>query len=128
MPCPFFLPLRPLDRGAWLTPPRFPLGDPYFGLCHADPSAPHESPESHQRELCNHGYARGRCSHFPASAPADAVRFSLAGDDLIYALEKDHAPIAHGRLRFNAGAGPPGDELLIRQARAFLQATGVESR
>ena len=37
-----------------------------------------------QRETCNCGYARGRCPHFPDDAEADAVRFSMAGERLIY--------------------------------------------
>jgi hypothetical protein len=130
MPCPYFLPLRRLDRGAWVSPPRLPLGDPYAGECQADPAAPHQPPESHQRERCNCGYARGHCSHFPPAAPTDAVRFSILSDsgariELIYVLEKDHAPVQHGRLVYIAAEDrwedPPVGELLARQAQAFLE-------
>jgi hypothetical protein len=133
MPCPFFLPIRRLDRGAWVHPPRLPLGDPYAGECHADPTAPHEPPELHQRELCNCGYARYRCSHFPEDAAADAVRFSIVSDsgasvELIYVVEKDHAPAEHGRLVYvpetDRWEGSHTSELLIRQARAFLESRG----
>jgi hypothetical protein len=67
------------------------------------------------------GYARGRCEHFPADAPADAVRFSPLGYarpdcGTIYILEKDHAPIEHG----NVTELPAGREPLVSQAKAFL--------
>lgn len=130
MPCPFFLPVRRLDLGAWVHPPRLPLGDPYAGLCHADSAAPFEPSEPHQRELCNCGYARFRCSHFPEDAAADAVRFSILADDgarveLVYVVEKDHSPAEHGRLVYvpeeDRLDGPHTSELLARQARAFLE-------
>lgn len=130
MPCPFFLPTHRLDCGAWVRPPRLPLGDPYAGVCHSDPSAPVEPPEAHQRELCNCGYARYRCAHFPEDAAADAVRFSVVEDtagriELVYVIEKDHAPAEHGRLVYVQDAdrleGPHTTGLLARQARAFLE-------
>jgi hypothetical protein len=131
MACPFFLPVRRLDQGAWVHPPRLPLGDPYLGECHADPAGPHEPPEAHQRELCNCGYARFRCSHFPEDAAADAVRFSILKDsdgctELVYIVEKDHAPAEHGKLTYwmeeDRLDGPHTSDLLTRQARAFLSA------
>jgi hypothetical protein len=130
MPCPFFLPVRRLDPGAWVHPPRLPLGDPYFGECHADPAAPHEPSEAHQRERCNCGYARYGCEHFPEDAAADAVRFSVLLDsggriELVYVVEKDYAPAEHGHLVYVADEdrweGPHTSELLARQARAFLE-------
>jgi hypothetical protein len=69
------------------------------------------------RDLCNTGYARGRCDRFPAGAFADAVRFSRTADGrLIYILEKDHAPVEHGEM--DAARDPR--EPLASQARAFL--------
>ena len=130
MPCPFFLPCRCLDPGAWVHPPRLPLGDPHAGACHAGPALPHEPPEAHQRELCNYGYARYRCSHFPDDAAADAVRFSIASEaggrlELIYVIEKDHAPVEHGRLIRLIEEGRweslHTSELLARQAQAFVE-------
>ena len=130
MSCPFFLPLRRLDHGAWVNPPRLPLGDPYGGECHADSTSPFEPLEAHQRELCNCGYARGRCSHFPEDSTGDAVRFSIAGEfsgrlDLVYVIEKDHAPAGHGRMVYvseeNRWETSHTSELLARQARAFVE-------
>lgn len=133
MACPFFLPLRRLDRGAWLRPPRLPLGDPYTGECHSDPAEPFEPPEAQQRELCNCGYARLGCSHFPKDAPGDAVRFSVLADaggrvELIYIVEKDHVPTEYGRLVYvseeDRWEHPRVSELLSRQAWAFLESRG----
>lgn len=73
-----------------------------------------------ERELCNQGYARDRCGHFPADAGSDAVRFSVIAEEplrLIYILEKDHAPIEHGEI--HAAALPP-DPVMAAQARAFI--------
>ena len=74
--------------------------------------------ESTQREVCNCGYARGRCEHFPAGMEADAVRFSMGADGrLIYIFEKDHAPLEHGVI--DAATDPR--EPLASLARAFKE-------
>jgi hypothetical protein len=131
MACPFFLPVRRLEPGPWLNPPRVPLGDPYWGSCQADPAAPVELPEEHQRELCNYGYARFRCPHFPEGAKEDAVRFSIVKDlggctELVYIVEKDHAPVDHGQLIYWVNEdrleAAHASELVARQARAFVGA------
>jgi hypothetical protein len=118
-----------LNHGAWTHAPRLPLGDPYRGVCHARPADLFVPPESAQRDLCNCGYARGRCDRFPDDTPADAVRFSITGDQhervrLVYILEKDHAPAEHGALEYAVAAAQmtsgPITELLDRQARAFI--------
>ena len=100
MACPFFVPVRPMDdesgsgdAGPWLIPPRLPLGEAFHGFCHATPGTPFEPPETEQRELCNCGYVRGRCGHFPADGAADAVRFSARSKgkarlEIVYILEK----------------------------------------
>ena len=114
MACPFFKPLVPLDSGGWDPAPRLPLGDAWEGICVA---APGWTPsEATQRESCNRGYASGHCDHFPAGG-ADAVRFSLAGDRLIYILEKDHAPMEHGQIDCATDLREP----LASQASAFMQ-------
>ena len=122
MACPFFLPLRRLGSSGWNPEPRLPLGDAYEGSCRACASSPFEPPEEIQRDLCNCGYARGRCSHFPDNGAADAVRFSVTGDQdgrvtLVYILEKDHAPMEHGLIN-DATCAP---EPLASQARAFVE-------
>jgi hypothetical protein len=120
--CPFFLPVRRLGSGGWNPAPRVSLGDAYGGFCHALASSPFEPPEGVQRDLCNCGYARQRCSHFPENGAADAVRFSVTGDQdgritLIYILEKDHAPMEHRPLDPAHEALEP----LASQARAFVE-------
>jgi hypothetical protein len=130
MACPFFAPQRRLDPGTWTHLPRLPLGDPCFGFCQALNGASFAPPEEHQRELCNRGYARGLCEHFPASSAADAVRFSVIDDEgdrlrLVYVLEKDHAPLDHGQIDFDIGKNAfasvlPG-QILAAQARAFVE-------
>jgi hypothetical protein len=135
MACPFFAPQRRLDHGAWTHRPRLPLGDPCFGFCHALSGTSFAPPEEHQREHCNRGYARGLCAHFPVAGAADAVRFSVADDRggcvrVVYVFEKDHAPLNHGALEFQSadfpgdfpgGAAAHADDLLLRQARAFVE-------
>ena len=106
-----------------------PLGQTYSGTCRANPDEFHVPSETHLRDVCNCGYARGVCDRFPAGDAADAVRFSAteAGDgrlSVIYVFEKDHAPAGHGSLDFSIAANAflsQGDELLLRQARAFVE-------
>ena len=130
MACPFFVPSRRLEIAGWVRPPRFPLGDPFAGACHAQPAEVVEPPEARQRDLCNCGYARGRCDRFPGDSAADAVRFSVTDDSLsrlsvVYVVEKDHAPVEHGALEYAIEDarldGPHISEVLIQQARAFLE-------
>lgn len=127
MACPFFLPLRRLDSGGWNPAPRWPLGDAYGGSCHAAASGPFEPPEEIQRELCNCGYARQRCSHFPENGATDAVRFSVTGHQdgritLVYILEKDHAPVQYGSMEHGLMDDATGArEPLASQARAFIE-------
>lgn len=134
MACPFFVPLRRLDEGPdsgpWLNPPRLPLGEAYRGTCLAQPGEPFEPPESAQRELCNCGYARGRCNRFPAGSRDDAVRFSVRIDmagivEVVYVFEKNHSPAEHGAFQYQIREarmiGLPSNLGLEQQARAFLE-------
>jgi hypothetical protein len=126
MPCPFFYPVQPLP---WPNAPRLPLGDAYAGLCHADPACAAEPEPAVQRQLCNLGYARGRCARFPQAEGPDAVRFSVVEDAghlirLCWVRERNHYPFDHGPLEYSpekqafaAGAAEPG---LERQARAYV--------
>ena len=118
MACPYFKPSRRLDAGGWDPAPRLPLGNAWAGECTA--GSTWEPPEGVQRETCNCGYARGRCGHFPDDAGADAVRFSMAGERLIYILEKDHAPVEHGECSDATELREP----LASQARAFRESYG----
>jgi hypothetical protein len=93
-----------------------PLGGAWAGTCTA--GCTRDPTESIQREICNSGYARGRCDHFPEGGVADAVRFSVtAGGRLIYILEKDHAPIEHGEIDGMTDTREP----LASLARAFWE-------
>ena len=119
MACPFFKPLRRLDGGGWDPQPRLPLVDAWGGVCTA--AYDWTPPEATQREVCNCGYARGRCDRFPgagvADGAADAVRFSLRNERLIYILEKDHVPIEHGEIDYLSDSREP----LASQSRAFME-------
>ena len=130
MACPFFVPSRRLETTGWTRPPRFPLGDLFCGTCHAQPSTVAEPPEAHQRELCNCGYAGGRCDRFPGGNAADAVRFSVTDDTpnrllVVYVVEKNHAPVEFGTLEYvvadSSLGGPLISDVLTQQARAFLE-------
>jgi len=111
--CPFFLPLARLNNDQWIHAPRLPLGDVYRGECRAS-AEPFEPAEQEQRELCNCGYAHGRCTRFPEGAP-DAARFSLIEDSkVVWIVERDHSPIEFG-------FDEPRDEILAAQRRAFLE-------
>src|SRR5215468_2355891 len=103
MACPFFIPENPITADG-----RFPLGDAYLGRCVAGEES-HFPTESQQRELCNCGYARGRCSRFPVDS-ADAYRFSVVEDlgeaiRIVWVAEREHAPLEHGSVNFPAGSG-----------------------
>jgi hypothetical protein len=124
------VPSRRLEISGWVRPPRFPLGDPFGGACHARPAEVVEPPESRQRELCNCGYARGRCDRFPSDSAGDAVRFSITDEtpsrlSVVYVVEKDHAPVEFGTLEYAVADahldGPVISEILAQQARAFLE-------
>jgi hypothetical protein len=121
MCCPFFEPRNKLGEGPMDPAPRLPLGGAWAGTCVKDGFEP---PEDQQRQVCNVGYARGRCPSFASDTQADAVRFSAQrGEDglvrLVWVLEKDHAPLAHGEVGRDSGDGP-----LASQIRAFLESSG----
>jgi hypothetical protein len=106
------MPIEKLGPGDWDPAPRFTLGEAWAGRCMA---FPHALEESEQRSLCNRGYVRGSCAHFPALAP-DAVRFAWnAAKQLIYILEKDHAPVEYGVVDLSQTEEPRAS-----QACAFM--------
>ena len=126
MPCPYFYPVGQLG---WPNAPRLPLGDAYTGLCRADPDAQMDPDPVALRDLCNLGYARGRCMHFPAGAGPDAVRFSVARDagglvQICWVRERDHHPFDHGRLEYSQEAqsftGGIAEESVRQQAQAYV--------
>jgi hypothetical protein len=129
MACPFFYPVAPFDERRWSPRPQMPLGDPYDGECRA--AAGYRPGEQDLRNLCNMGYARGKCPRFQDSCSSDAARFSAASDDgetitIAWVVERDHRPATHGRLEYSKAAGrftaPPADQILHRQAAAYVAA------
>ncbi|MEO8099078.1 MAG: hypothetical protein ABI811_15350 [Acidobacteriota bacterium] len=111
-----------LEESGWIRPPRAPLGELFAGECRAG------SPAPATHDLCNFGYARGTCSRFPAGGEGpDAVRFSVTHESasevrLVYVIEKDHAPLAHGTLEYciNTGTLLGVEGFLREQATAFV--------
>lgn len=110
MACPYF---RPLREAEW-SEGRAPLGGIFEGECARGGVC--------DARLCNFGYARGVCAHFPADAAADAVRFSMPAEDrLVWILERDHAPVAHGVLAWKDGQlASAVDDPMAAQARVFV--------
>jgi hypothetical protein len=108
-----------------------PLGDIWAGECWALPSPIPTLQGASLDRPCALGYARGRCPHFPqGNDGADAVRFTICGDDgarlqLLYVLERDHHPFAHGRLEFSLAVSqfvPSSLEgIFRRQAEAYVE-------
>ena len=129
MACPFFFPDVRLETNSWIVPPRLPLGDPYTGECRARETV-YRPDEARLRENCNVGYCRDRCDRFPPEAPADAIRFHIAGEtnsliQIQFVFEKDCWPQSHGRLELGCAArvftsGPEG-VVLRKQALAFAE-------
>ena len=124
MPCPYFLPTLPRQSTTWAKPPRVPLGEIYAGVCCAGESRF----EPDENALCNSGYASECCSHFPAGAECDAMRYSIstADDTMVviqFILEKDHGPLRHGRAEYAIErkelSGLEG--VAAAQGRAFVQ-------
>ncbi len=105
MACPCFRPRRPLPPSMWPGPLRPPLGEVQQGFC-AAADLPYQPTTSCLIDLCNLGYARKTCDHFPSDEATDAVRFSVAGDcegsvSIAYATERDHLPGPHGMLIYH---------------------------
>lgn len=127
MACPYFHPTRPFREQGRL-PVRPPLGGLFEGECKV--GARPLRPEADQlRELCNYGYARHGCTHFPSDAVADAVRFLVVSDvgesiQLAYSIERNHYPAGAGTLAFTprsrALEGEAPGETLRAQALAYL--------
>ncbi len=130
MACPYFYPTERLAESAWPKHPRLPLGDPYRGVCRADPLRELRPDAETLRECCNLGRAARRCPHFPKRGEADAVRFSVCGDDagvvrIFYVAEREARSVEHGTIEFASAAGQLNDGRaggpLAQQGRAYLE-------
>ncbi|MDX2149660.1 MAG: hypothetical protein SFV54_02920 [Bryobacteraceae bacterium] len=111
MACPYF---DPLNRASERPGYRLPLGSLWLGACCSPLADAAPRSADHQREVCNVGYARGRCTSFPEDAESDAVRFAQRPEGVVFILEKGHAPVSWGP----AAEIPPGT-LLDRQLKAW---------
>lgn len=131
MACPYFHAVKPRSQTDPSRSAMLPLGDAWEGLCGANPDSPWEPDEITLLTICNMGYARGRCAHFPAGDGPDAARFTIAADGpetlrVYYVLERDHHPWAHGPLEFSrAGSaftpGQPIGDATLGLARAYVE-------
>ena len=126
MPCPYFLPAR---QFVWPSAPILPLGDAYQGSCQADPAQVAPPPAESLVDLCNLGYARGRCPRFPQDEGPDAVRFAVVKDadgviSISWVRERDHHPFDHGRLEYQNDRlltpAAPLPAVTIGQAQAYV--------
>ncbi len=127
MACPYFFPAERTYAIAWAFPHRLPLGAGFCGTCRAG-GEEFLPDDAVLRDCCNLGYARG-CSRVPATRPADSLRFAIARDSgerilLHYVFERDHTPVAYGRLEYDCAAGrwPRAltDACAQRQAECYL--------
>jgi hypothetical protein len=125
--CPYFFPTERAFTIGWAFPHRLPLGSGFCGTCRAA-NAEVLPDDATLRDFCNLGYARG-CSRMPGARIADSLRFAVAKDAgervfLRYVFEREHAPIAHGRLEYDCATktwpAPLADACAQRQAECFL--------
>ena len=126
MACPYFEPTKLSVDARTLRP----LRNFWSGVCHAEPGHPFEqADQALLNECCNMGYARDKCSRFPAASGPDAVRFTVVRDagqmiQVSFAVEKNHLPYAQGLLEYSREQEsfvvslPNG--LIEQQARAYL--------
>ncbi len=116
------LPIFQTVRSIQWAAGRTPLGGTYEGSCELQAGLG-------EPKLCNFGYARGICRHFPEGHATDAVRFSVSEISnnvvrLIWIHEKDHAPVEHGFLEYQRAAGmfvEPAQGVLGAQALVFVE-------
>ena len=129
MACPCFYPVERLpDSSSRLAAAPPPLGDYWSGECRASPVDSWHPDRDTVQELCNFGYAGGKCPHFSGDSP-DAVRFCISSDrdeviGVYWVLEKNHGPFAHGPLDYSRKANgfttAPADDRLTQQAKAYV--------
>jgi hypothetical protein len=127
MACPYFSPIERSAQSNGKKMPPAPLGDTWSGVCHAAQGDWQPDPQTVQ-QLCNFGYARGRCARMPEDGP-DAVRFSISHDRdglirIYWVMEKAHLPFAHGPLEYSHDGGSIGDAhpdaCIAQQGQAYV--------
>jgi hypothetical protein len=127
--CPYFYPVEARTGNDGPRTALLPLGALWSGVCRSTPDEVRQ-PAGNQLQ-CHLGYARGECQRFPPEdAGADAVRFTIAGDDgaslrLYFVLERDHHPFLHGPVEYSLTAsvftGALPAEIIRRQAEAYVE-------
>jgi hypothetical protein len=131
-----------LENGSWPHPSRLPLGGGWSGHCTAPGHENNVPSQDDLREYCNLGYA-ATCKRLPRERVWDSIRFGartvLAGEknlvgeqiQIRYVCERDHLPVEHGTLTFDAMAehweSRHSDDRVQRMAECFL-ASYVEKR
>lgn len=130
MACPYLEPTERMAESAWPKHPRLPLGDPYNGICRADPLHSWTPDAETLRERCNLGYARRRCDRFQEGDGTDAYRFAVIGEHdgtlrIFWVAEREQRPFRDGTLEFSAASGIAGNlqgtVAFVRQARAYAE-------
>lgn len=125
MPCPFFYPTQPVAHPAH-PGARLPLIQEFQGSCHAcDTVVP--APADGLFSLCNHGYSRGECVHFPPDEVRSCLRYSVIGEtseflEILWVEEQDHKPVKWDKVRYRIATGTLSDELsgcMRAQVEAF---------
>lgn len=127
MACPYFIPEHRCEAELWQHRARLPLGDGFTGFCCAQEQA-YTPTHDELREYCNIGYAK-QCPRLPAQRDADSVRFMAreSGNfvSIKYLLERGHAPVSHGELRYDPAAGqwsePHPDRRVQTKAQCYLE-------
>jgi hypothetical protein len=140
------MPVEKLENGSWMHVQRLPLGCGWSGRCTAPGHEDHVPSQEELQEYCNLGYAEG-CGRLPRERAWDSVRFgaraassSVSGNEkdlngghiqIRYVCERDHRPVEHGTLRFDAittrWEETHSDSRVQRMAECFL-ASYLEKR
>jgi hypothetical protein len=127
--CPFFMPVRKLEHGAWRHPSRLPLGSGWSGFCCAAGHEDIQPTDDELTEFCNLGYA-ANCPRLPRERDCDAVRFGIARDAgsqlvLRFVCEAGHLPAAHGTLEYDLSLGQwvlsHADPRIQKMAECYLE-------
>lgn len=124
------MPREKHDSSLWIHPARLPLGSGWKGECTA-PGHEGQIPADEQlRDGCNLGYA-AHCPWCPPDRDWDSTRFGVSKESeqriiLCYVCEKEHLPIEHGTLEYNAALGcwnsSHADARVQRMAECYIEA------
>lgn len=121
MPCPLFEPQKKTEL-AQSPLGRFPLLFEFEGACGS--TTPKGGDQQHL-QICNLGYAKGRCSRFPDDFPVSAVRFHVTAKtaqvlSVLVLEEADHWPYFSYPIKFLIAEGRLDPEIEDRCRRAQI--------